>query len=360
MRAGQLQQRRLHPRRRHQLGRHLDRAGHDRPAEPLPERGHVRPRRRHELDHLPGLQRLQPPLHRGPGAGVRHVFKGVRHQGAGGAVSVAWTDISAACPTCRRPTWCGSATSSSSAPTYGVIVADAATPDRPWTRVGSCPASAGSSLPLTTVFDLHVVPTATSTRRPTGEAIWRTHPASAGEGTRPTSARGPRTDRARLRSTGAAGPAVGYGGPHAYRTAPYRAALTHGTTSARLPLLCEGLFSCPEHAETSHEERSQMSTTPPTRRQPPARRDDADAPPHRYTAALAAEIEARWQDRWDGERHVRGAQPGRARWPTPTPVAGAARSCSCWTCSRTRRARACTSATRWATSAPTSTPATSG
>jgi leucyl-tRNA synthetase len=30
-------------------------------------------------------------------------------------------------------------------------------------------------------------------------------------------------------------------------------------------------------------------------------RDDADAPPHRYTAALAAEIERRWQDRWEAE-----------------------------------------------------------
>ena len=29
--------------------------------------------------------------------------------------------------------------------------------------------------------------------------------------------------------------------------------------------------------------------------------DDADAPPHRYTAALAAEIERRWQDRWEAE-----------------------------------------------------------
>ena len=30
-------------------------------------------------------------------------------------------------------------------------------------------------------------------------------------------------------------------------------------------------------------------------------RDDTDAPPHRYTAALAAEIERRWQDRWEAE-----------------------------------------------------------
>ena len=33
------------------------------------------------------------------------------------------------------------------------------------------------------------------------------------------------------------------------------------------------------------------------------------AAPHRYTAALAADIEARWQDFWEKRRHVRGAQP---------------------------------------------------
>ena len=33
------------------------------------------------------------------------------------------------------------------------------------------------------------------------------------------------------------------------------------------------------------------------------------AAPHRYTAAMAADIEARWQDFWDAERHLRGAEP---------------------------------------------------
>ena len=33
------------------------------------------------------------------------------------------------------------------------------------------------------------------------------------------------------------------------------------------------------------------------------------AAPHRYTAAMAADIEARWQDFWEARGHVRGAQP---------------------------------------------------
>ena len=38
----------------------------------------------------------------------------------------------------------------------------------------------------------------------------------------------------------------------------------------------------------------------------------ADIPPFRYTAALAAEIERRWQDRWERAGHVQRAQPDRA------------------------------------------------
>ena len=49
-------------------------------------------------------------------------------------------------------------------------------------------------------------------------------------------------------------------------------------------------------------------TTEPTPTAPAAA---DDVPPHRYTAALAQEIELRWQDFWDDQRHVRGAQPGR-------------------------------------------------
>ena len=68
----------------------------------------------------------------------------------------------------------------------------------------------------------------------------------------------------------------------------------------------------------------------------------------RDRAALAGRV--------GGARHVLRRQPGRATSRTATGAtrtrpAGVLRA---WTCSRTPRARACTSATRWATSPPTS------
>ncbi len=70
------------------------------------------------------------------------------------------------------------------------------------------------------------------------------------------------------------------------------------------------------------------------------------APPFRYTAALANEIEARWQDRWEARAPSR--RPTRAaRWRRPTAPRCPRTSCTCWTCSRTRPARDCTSAIRW-------------
>ena len=56
-----------------------------------------------------------------------------------------------------------------------------------------------------------------------------------------------------------------------------------------------------------------------------------------------------------GGGHLRGAQPGRPAGPSPRRSPVAARSSSSSTCSRTRAASGCTSATRWATSAPTCT-----
>ena len=85
----------------------------------------------------------------------------------------------------------------------------------------------------------------------------------------------------------------------------------------------------------------------------------ADVPPFRYTAALADPIELAWQDRWDREGTFNAPNPigplvrgfdARRRPAAPTS----------WTCSRTRPARACTSDTRWVTSARTSTRDTGG
>ena len=58
-------------------------------------------------------------------------------------------------------------------------------------------------------------------------------------------------------------------------------------------------------------------------------------PPHRYTGALAREIELRWQDRWDAEGTFETPNPAG---PLADPEARRrrGRSCSCSTCSRTR------------------------
>ena len=74
---------------------------------------------------------------------------------------------------------------------------------------------------------------------------------------------------------------------------------------------------------------------------------------------------------WPGRSSVPGSRRGHsrapstcptrwARWRRPTARRCPPTRCSCRTCSRTRRARACTSGIRSATSPPTSTPATSG
>ena len=68
--------------------------------------------------------------------------------------------------------------------------------------------------------------------------------------------------------------------------------------------------------------------------------------PFRYGAALAEEIELRWQDRWEREGTFHAPEPAGAGQR-------ARRSSTCWTCSRTRLVPDCTSGTRWATSALT-------
>ncbi len=38
-------------------------------------------------------------------------------------------------------------------------------------------------------------------------------------------------------------------------------------------------------------------------------RPEPDIPPHRYTAALAEQIEARWQQRWEADGTFHAANP---------------------------------------------------
>ncbi|MDQ1651974.1 MAG: leucyl-tRNA synthetase, partial [Cryptosporangiaceae bacterium] len=40
-----------------------------------------------------------------------------------------------------------------------------------------------------------------------------------------------------------------------------------------------------------------------------------DVPPHRYTAAVAGQIEARWQDRWESEGTFQAPNPEGALAP---------------------------------------------
>ena len=71
--------------------------------------------------------------------------------------------------------------------------------------------------------------------------------------------------------------------------------------------------------------------------EPPA--PASDAPPYRYNARLANEIEAKWQDRWERRPHVLGAEPDRpARATGSTPSRRPSTSSTCSTCSRTRAA----------------------
>ena len=55
--------------------------------------------------------------------------------------------------------------------------------------------------------------------------------------------------------------------------------------------------------------------------------------PFRYNAALAGEIERRWQDRWEAEGTFHAPNPA-GPWAAPMPRR--ARRSTCWTCSPTR------------------------
>ena len=74
-------------------------------------------------------------------------------------------------------------------------------------------------------------------------------------------------------------------------------------------------------------------------------------PPHRYTAALAAQIESRWQERWEREGTFRAANPTGALGEGFADVAGRAKFYL--NDMLIPVAPGCTSATPWVTSAPT-------
>ena len=92
---------------------------------------------------------------------------------------------------------------------------------------------------------------------------------------------------------------------------------------------------------------------PTARRRPGDRRARRTATPPRWPTRSRRAGSSAGPTR---ARSTRRTRPGR--WPTASTASRSARTPTSWTCSRTRPAPGCTSATRWATSAPTSTPAT--
>ena len=107
-----------------------------------------------------------------------------------------------------------------------------------------------------------------------------------------------------------------------------------------LPLGARGLVFRARSPEVSHEHGHRRAASA-TRSTPPR-----SATPPRWPTRSRRAGRTAGSARAPSTRRTR---PGR--WPAATPAP--ARSSTCWTCSRTRPARACTSATRWATSAPT-------
>ena len=106
------------------------------------------------------------------------------------------------------------------------------------------------------------------------------------------------------------------------------------------------------------DDSSEPPLTPPApRRLSDRRRRRAAVPLHRRAGRrdrdeLAAALAARG--------HLQRAEPDRPAVRRASTASPSARTPTSWTCSRTRPAPGCTSATRWATSAPTSTRATGG
>jgi hypothetical protein len=106
----------------------------------------------------------------GPGANVGHVFKGVV-TGSNGNLSVTWTDISGNMPDVPATDVLRIGDKLVVGTDYGVIEADV----NPTTNaVGSWRRVGGSSLPLTTVFDLHQGVDGYLYAATHGRGIWRT------------------------------------------------------------------------------------------------------------------------------------------------------------------------------------------
>lgn len=112
----------------------------------------------------------------GPGAGVKHVYKGKLSKGASGAVTVAWTDLSVGFPDVPATDVVIVGNKLVVSSDLAVFVADKrATPETiKWKRVGLPININGLTLPLTTVFDLHVSGNGFLYAATHGRGIWKT------------------------------------------------------------------------------------------------------------------------------------------------------------------------------------------
>jgi hypothetical protein len=111
----------------------------------------------------------------GPGAGVKHVYRGKLTKTATG-VAVSWTDLSVGFPDVPATDVLVFGNRLVVSTDLGVLVADRrAGPDTiRWRRVGLAPGSTGFALPLTAVFDIHVSQDGFLYAATHGRGIWRT------------------------------------------------------------------------------------------------------------------------------------------------------------------------------------------
>jgi hypothetical protein len=112
----------------------------------------------------------------GPGAGVKHVYRGKLAKNASGATTVAWTDLSVGFPDVPATDVVIAGDKLVVSTDLGVFVADKrATPATIRWRVVGLPVSLpGLSLPLTAVYDLHVSPDGNLYAATHGRGIWKT------------------------------------------------------------------------------------------------------------------------------------------------------------------------------------------
>ena len=112
----------------------------------------------------------------GPGAGVKHVYRGKLSQDAGGAVSVAWTDLSVGFPDVPATDVVVVGNKLVVATDLAVFVADKRKSPETirWKRVGLPITVPGLTLPLTVAFDIHVSADGFLYAATHGRGIWKT------------------------------------------------------------------------------------------------------------------------------------------------------------------------------------------